>query len=509
MESQFRMKKLLKVHFRLMLSVISLVASIHISAQAEVFPARQGNDDVIMIHDFHTDLQIRIDAVNNAKHTIDIVSHVHTAGPYGIALTQALRKAMERGVRVRYLFEKIANMAVGDAFDQTARMLTDINLSPSGSEIMINRPMERLRSPFSMSQLFHQKIFIVDAETQNEVIISGGRNHDDTSVRNVDLSFVVRPLDPTQKYIGSDIKLHFQQIWDLSSKYFSKEKWTHLKKKDVELLKAAETNPLKIKLSSENQEVVAAVRRPVYTRSSMISSQFRPQFSRLVTNDVLKNIAAKKENATLFNKGPAIELDDITKYISGHIENAYNVELSSYLLLMPERLSDAFKKLVRGGGSLKIFTNGTDAYKVVLPYLNLGAIASSYNYEIIKSFKNENSEADIQLSEIVPSVAKENNLLTTFSHRKMLLVESKDPTGQVRKLSWVGSSNFTKGSSVSVDEMGIMFTDPRMHKFLSDMSAKDNQSVAVRVSSEVVCADCSNMQKVKRNLCRKVFESVF
>ncbi|MFV0385368.1 phospholipase D-like domain-containing protein [Paracoccus sp. (in: a-proteobacteria)] len=141
-------------------------------AAVEAATAHAGQSGVAPLGDPHAALQSRISLANRAERSIDAMYYIWHDDISGNLLLDALRRAAERGVRVRLLLDD--NGITG--MDQT---LAALNAMPNFSVRLFNPATVRqpkalgyLLYPLRMNRRMHNKAFVVDGAA----VIVGGRN---------------------------------------------------------------------------------------------------------------------------------------------------------------------------------------------------------------------------------------------------------------------------------------------------------------------------------------------
>ena len=193
-------------------------------SEAKLYPLREGNLDVITVSDHEVDFALKQNLINNAKKTIEISSFFVGPDRYGVNILKALRSALARGVKVRVMYEG-NNLRLGGDKNFTMNLqslITDPSMSNQAKVIALGA-LEKMKYDLELDDCIHQKLLIVDANTATEKIYFGGRDLAENFASMIDSGFLLRPIDWTKPYIGTDIKDNFEITWKVLEAKFSKE----------------------------------------------------------------------------------------------------------------------------------------------------------------------------------------------------------------------------------------------------------------------------------------------
>ncbi|MCB0369048.1 MAG: hypothetical protein KDD45_06230 [Bdellovibrionales bacterium] len=472
------------------------------------------NTEVLVIDNPVDDEVIRLDILSRAQHSIDIIAHTQTSGEFGLKVINTLRDRMNNGVRLRYLYEKIASMGVGETSDRGIRLLSDANLyTTTNSQLIVSRPLEKIKSPFTVTDLLHEKMIIVDRGTPNEIIMIGGRNHDEFSVTSADFTFVLRRVNASKGYIGDSLQEHFNKLFVLASRYFSIEPGRKISPKELKYLQDRSIK-LKYKLPSPFvSSVLELLNQPVVLSDTPKSFQFYPEKTRLVTNDLFKVISENKLPKKYLVRDDLLS-DDITTYVAGLIENANKLELTSYILSMPKIIKEAIKSMLAEGGKFLSYSNNGLAYGLKLPVKSLGNAVHSMNLGTFFDFTSVAKGSSVSMYSLDPKQGIAQNPGIDYNHRKVALLDIKNRksvvNGELRQHRIVvsGSYNFTLSSASKNDEMVIMFDDTRMADYITGINHRDAMIYYLELDP-VEAKRILKRNKIPSRVCRKFFESLF
>lgn len=497
-------------------TVIIVVLVFSFFSQATIFPMNfDKNTEVLVIDNPVDDEVIRLEILGRAKKSIDVIAHTQTTGEFGLKVINTLRQRMAQGVKMRYLYEKIASMGVGETSDRGIKLLTDERLYvPTDSKLIVSRPIEKFLSPFTITDLLHEKIIIVDRGTPNEIILVGGRNHDEFSVTSSDFTFVLRRVDSSKPYLGDSLQAHFNVLYDIANKYFSVEKPRVLSAKENQKLivdVAALTNKTPSVFAESVLEVINAPAKHTETPKEF---QFFPAKTRLITNDLLETIAKNKLPKNYFVRKDLLK-DDITSYFSGLVENSSKLELTSYILSMPELIKDSIRGMLADGGKFVSYSNDGLAYGRKLPLRSLGDTVHSINIETFFDFTSASEKARVKMFNLDPNKGMEQESPVDYNHRKVAVLDVKsvwgtNPNLQVkpRRIVFTGSYNFTLSSASKNDEMAIMFDSTEMGNYISKINKRDASAYYIKIDP-TVAKEIQRKNKIALKMCRRFFESLF
>lgn len=474
-----------------------------LTSYAAVYPAvMNSNTDLIIIDDVQADTAVRLEVFARAKHSIEMVSHIHTSGKMGMTITHALRNALERGVEVKYLYEQNPSRLAGDFFSKASRYLVDAELSKQPT-LMIGRNKDRKKSTFAYNDFFHEKIVIIDRGFPSETIIIGGRNYDEWNLKYADFSYIIRPLNVHERYMGTAIINHFDQIWDTAEKHFSKEQPVVLGEKDKKFLQAFRDNQIVPKLDQNGLEILATLTNYPLPSDELKQFQFRPQWSRLITNDTMKNIATGKYKKKSGIRKEFSE-DDISSYISELFAGAKNVSFNTYLMLLPEIIKQGLYRTLKNKGKVIAYTNASEAYQVLTPgkFAYVGNLISGVNHQAIVDMAKVAQGDHLTAYSVGPSDKE------IYSHKKLALVETS-ANYQSKFLSLIGSYNYTLSSATKNSEMVVIVEDSRAYEY----HMHRNQVAVDSGQARKITLDEAKMGAKKtqlaRSLCVRFFESLF
>lgn len=335
-----------------------------LGVQAKVFPLRQGNLEVIYLEDPRVDFALRLEAIKRAKKSIRAFTYFHTVDPIGMIFIEALRDAMKRGVKVEFLFESSLSRLSGDPLNKTTALLADSNLK-SPAQVIATRVREKKKAGLSISDYEHQKLLLIDAETDEEVAFIGGRPYNKFADQSLDTSFMLRAIDPKAPNLLQDIRESSQETWDLMKSVFT-----------LENLRPIKTSPTKSAsfqiLETEQQrqlasELIAVLEKPPHTAAGLHPLQFRPSEAQWITNDLFQNLLRDPKIGSSISSRQHRITNDISEYIARKISAAKRLDVHSYAIALPPVIKNSVRELLERNGSVRLITNGQSAHRLLFP----------------------------------------------------------------------------------------------------------------------------------------------
>lgn len=472
------------------------------SAFATFYPARlDSNTDILVVPDAEDDLYLKHHILDSAKQSIEMISHVQTMGPVGGLVVDDLRKAMARGVKVKYLFEAIATMTGGGeiGLDSIPFLTEDQLYRTTQSELIVNRITQRLNSPFAINDLVHKKILIVDRGTPNEIIMITGRNNHEVNFKWSDLTFIIRRVNSNQSYLGDDIINDFDKTWATSRKYFKVEEPTILSGKDKE--RYAKIGFQSLRPTPIGREIYGLLKMEPKLGETLASYQFRPENVRVITTDTLDQIVKMNLKKTLGLRSEIV--DDVNDFLAELIVRASKVEANIYAILIPPKIRKALVSLAERNGEITILTNSSESLGSALPIKIVTDALASYGPELLEelSVKSGVRAAEkIKMFAMTPSADSSIKNGLTATHRKMWVLEF--PNG--RKLSFFGSHNITTASSSKSDEIMIAAIDNRMADYFTALNRRD-----IMTQYKQVTIEDAKSEKASKNVTRQMGHGLF
>jgi len=141
-----------------------------------------GKNQIAILNNGDDSFAARIQALKKADTSIRIQALVFTADEAGLYITEILKQKKQQGVDVRVIVDAFSNPKL-----QTQRMFFDLKqngIEVEGYEAMLMQWINEVPVPFlmphaehsRMDKRFHEKMWLIDAETDHGVAIVGGLN---------------------------------------------------------------------------------------------------------------------------------------------------------------------------------------------------------------------------------------------------------------------------------------------------------------------------------------------
>ncbi len=425
---------------------------------AQVYPwVEMDFDDLKMITDPYLETQFRLEMIENAQNTIDVVIwDQRTDETVGLPLLRALRKAADRGIKVRFLLSWSGHI-IEDTLNYSGSYLT----SPPTSnpiEFQIVGGSAMWKKGWGLLDGIHEKLFIVD----NRITLITGRGHADQYLRWMDTAFTFKgPL------VEQTIQA-FQNLWDLtkreSNNHYPTVKYYAHRNNDL----TPSSNPV-VENSSDLSEKLAPLHEWLLSPAKPIPSPKNEMSAdqiltvRLLHFDLLhqlKSISLRDgvEPHEISTKDREFQLEDpIVNEVIRLVSDPTVKDLKFYTLsvnLNPS-LKETLIESLKRGLHVTFFTNGKDAQKDVAPlpipvgwYLSL-------------------PDMDDLMSHGAHGIGLINRTADSavFLHRKMAIIDD---------IVLAGSHNLNYSSSFESDEINIEIDN---HRFAEQARALFDTSI--------------------------------
>ena len=431
------------------------------------------NTQVIVLRDPHVDFALRLAAIDRATR-IDSISYVQGTDPtFGMPMLQAFRRAAARGAPSRHLYGKLGAMA-GDPGGRVRSMLADSNLK-APAELIIFGGLRSLLTRFHPLDMPHEKILILNMGTADEVIWIGGRNNFQDSGTELDMSMIIRRIDPTKPYIGEQIRDAFESTWRPAAQTFAPYPPTKSKTK---LIPRADENASIALNSPAQQSEFAAIneflQKPVSTADPMEPFEARPTRMRVMNNDLLGRVLSGIYSKTLHGRKNI--MSDNIEGTAPYVAKAKRIYLCAMSVFMPKELKEAVKTALRNGAEVYVLTNSRSAHQTKvpmgLPYLlsledltELMAVGGKLHVYVL------DTELLRKHAETFP--------LIKYTHRKLIVADDH---------VFVGSDNWNDMSRARNSEMVAQAEDPRLSQLVRNILDEDLK-VFTRLSCEKALTD--------------------
>ena len=445
-------------------------------AFARLFSLRdQPNMDVVYLEDPVVDLAVRTKLFSEARYSIDLVSFSKATDEAGAQIIQALRGAQNREVKVRSIFDQTGTEVEGDKTSDTRRLLADSKLACPGNVICAS-PWDKLRNGLSVDDFVHEKIVIIDAGTPYEKIIVGGRNYGKFTTDFGDAAFVLRPIDPSKPWAGSDVSAFYEHLWESLSSLFKKTPKLPAPTKALARLNSHGEMALRTayqrKLFSEISELLD---KPPQAGDELKPYQFRPSTFQMASNDLLVNASQAKSRFIM--SGRAHLQNDTLDLLHTLIPGKKDITYSGYIFGLPDPIKGDFVNHVEQNGTLEVYTNGRGAFHQITPARSvsrmMGNAATDFTSRnllpVLESGDQHQGSVKAFMLNPDPSADTSDHLPSPYKylHRKLLIMDDTVATG---------SDNLTESSAMKNDEVTFVMQDSRMADYLRGQLHREAQA---------------------------------
>lgn len=429
------------------------------AASAVEYPwVTPSNTQVFVVRDPYVSFALSTAATDRAQKSIDLITYMQdTTKNIGMPSLQSFRRAQARGLEGRYLFTSIPSI-LGDPMNRAVSMLADRNLKKPGQVVVFGGLLNLLHrlSPFYM---IHEKIFIIDSGTPNELIWIRGCNNNENAEHDIDTTIILRRIDPAKPYLGDQIRDVFDSAWN-SAKTVNRPKspaFGWLAPKPDFNATVPLSAPEQKKLFDELNHVLS---NPADAQQPMLPYEARPESMRALSNDFI---------ARAMTGSFPLDYETRSQVIASEIHDAMAEEIAKakvvYFTIMAARISkpikEAIKTALHNGAEVHLLTNGLDAHAtrtpMGLPYFlavddlpELMAMGGNLSVYVL----------DLKLAQQNPRYAK----AIKFMHRKLLVTDN---------VAFFGSDNGNEISRTHTSELAIQVRDPRLASLFVDTIRSD------------------------------------
>lgn len=428
---------MMKAFSRLMWVLIAFVST---ECFAEYPWVTQSSEDFKVIVDPGVEANVRLQMVQRAMHSIDIVTYDQRADKQvGRPLLAAIRHAANRGVKVRFLTAWSAQL-MKDPLNQVKRFLTSRPTTVPIEFHTVGGPRMLLRRWGSLDGI-HEKLFIVDGKWA----LITGRGHADEYLNWVDTGFAFKgPL--VEQSVDA-----YDNLWNaLVKNRFIKPKGFKKAPKNLSMDQTPKVNALNKLLilpaaeTKEVEDLTAWLDQP----SVSLESSTHTYQARLIHFNLIEQLGelAESEKRTPFSYSYEERVnrltDPIVEELIALVSRPGTESLDYYTLstLTTSKLENALIQASQRGVNVSLLTNGFEAQSKIVPFkMAIGWYAG------LKSM--------IQLLDgnvHVYAYQPKSKLDPIFVHRKLAV------TGDT---VLCGSHNLNLASSSESDEINIEIRD--------------------------------------------------
>lgn len=394
---------------------------------------RRGDSGVLPLIDGPDAFAARIALIRAAEQALDVQYYIWHRDATGLILLDELRRAAERGVRVRLLLDD--NGIAGLDPDLAA-----LDALPN-VEVRLFNPFI-LRTPkvlgyafdfFRLNRRMHNKSLTADGAMS----ILGGRNIGDIyfafgeGVQYIDTDVLVTGA------VTADISADFDRYWASRSAY------------PAEMILPAPDEGALGALTGDARDAARSGEGRLYAE--------RLQQSGIVTGIASRGAGFEWTNVTLVSDDPAkglgrAEVNDLLfpQLMQLLARPGRSVDLVSAYFVPGRRFTDALSELAQSGTRVRILTNSQEATDVIV-------VHSAY-----VRYRPELLGAGVELYELKPAFAAEpEEERTGPAGSSRASLHSKTMAVDEQRI-FVGSFNFDPRSFALNTEMGVLVESPRM-----------------------------------------------
>lgn len=392
-----------------------------------------GDSGVVPLIDGRDAFAARIALIRAAEVALDVQYYIWQRDAAGLLLLDELRRAADRGVRVRLLLDDNGIRGLdGD--------LAALDAMP-GFEVRLFNPFI-LRSPkvlgyafdfFRLNRRMHNKSLTADGAAT----ILGGRNVGDIyfgfgeGLRYIDTDVLV-----TGK-AAADVGADFDRYWASGSAYPAAR---ILPPANPEALRRLIADAAAVTSSTEGRSYLERLRQAnIVAEIAAGAVAFEWTRVTLVSDDPAKGLGKARLGDLLFPQLMAL--------LS---RPERSVDLVSAYFVPGRQFTERLAKLARSGTRVRILTNSLDATDVTI-------VHSAY-----VKYRPELLQAGVELYELKPAFVtdpREERASTTGSSRASLHSKTLAVDGNA---IFIGSFNFDPRSFALNTEMGVVIESPRL-----------------------------------------------
>ena len=373
----------------------------------------------------------------------------------GTLMFDALRRAADRGVRVRLLLDDNNTSGLDS-------VLAALDAHPN-IEVRLFNPFKHRRwrvldflTDFSrVNRRMHNKSFTAD----NEVTIVGGRNVGDEyfgathDVLFVDLD--VLAIGPVVNSVSRD----FDRYWSSKSAYAAKRVLPEVSKSSIKGVAAAAE---RVEQDPASRAYLEALERQPFVRELLAKTvHVEWAVASMVSDDPAKGLGAARDDTLLWHRlrelfgAPAREMNLISPYF---VPGSAGV--------------DYFRGLASRGVKIRILTNALEATDVAAVHAGYAKRRKPLLRAGITLFEMKRA------SPVVPGEKASGGSSGSSLHAKTFAID--------RSLVFVGSFNFDPRSARLNTELGFVIASPAVAQTLADTFAATipNRAYELRLSDD-------------------------
>lgn len=401
-------------------------------------PRRAGDSGVIALLDGPDAFAARVAMIRAAQVALDVQYYIWQRDATGLILLEELRRAAERGVRIRLLLDDNGITGLDDdlaAFDA----LPNVEVRLFNPFILRTlKPLGYAFDFFRLNRRMHNKSLTADGA----VTVLGGRN-----IGDIYFSFGegVHFLDTDVMAVGqaaADVGADFDRYWASGSAH------------RIDRIVSKRSGRSLDGLITDAHTAASSIEGRLYAdrlrQSNIIGNiatgevHFEWTFVALVSDDPRKGLGEAKVKDLLFPQLMAL----LTR-------PGQSVDLVSAYFVPGQQFTEALAALSRSGIRVRILTNSQAATDVVV-------VHSAY-----VKYRSDLLVAGVQLFELKPGFStQDESAVAGFAGSTRASLHSKTLAIDEDSI-FVGSFNFDPRSLRLNTEMGVLIQSPRMAKALA------------------------------------------
>ena len=419
------------------------------STIASEYPER-ANTEFLVIEDPAVNFELRNFLSRNAKEGIDGAAFTQLDDEIGRPLMESIHFAqVNQHVPVRMFYDYFASFVEGKGKKMPAvNWIGDPSLARPG-EVLTAHPLDKIGTGLSISDYVHGKSYRVDG-----FFFIGGYNNTSHSLRTVDSGFVMRAIDPTKPFLGTDITANYDEIFGILQNLKTQSRIPSPVRTGANPLTGEAQSLLHTpEQRAQFAEILEILSHPARPDDALKDYQFRPKRLQLRTNDLFKHLTTSEPT-------PRFSRYEFPNDNHSHLAEEFlamegkgSVDFWSYVYAPTPEVHEAIIQYVREGGTLNLWTNGQNSHRTV----TYGGVSVYYSLESIVDLldETEGGKGKVNVLLLDGNRAKLSGM-GPYLHRKRMVFSTPDR-------EWVeeGSDNFTWSSGKKNDELLISIEDER------------------------------------------------
>lgn len=444
----------------------------------------EANTQVIIFENPNVDIASRITAIRSATGPITSIVYGRGIGPrVGLPLIKAFRAAHNSGLPGRYIHDRVGSFQE-DRGNKSWMYLADSKLT-NPPQVIDFGGLKNYLHGLNLTDMVHIKILVINEGTPDEMIWFGGRNDTEDELTNLDLSMLIRRIDPNKPYLGDQIRSIVEEVWSDVNHHYKPRiplplgfmvKGEDDPQKDIEQLLDTED------ARREFQAVQKLLARKPLPTDELESFEARPEKARAVTNSFLGLLRTKIFGRS-FNSRENL-YSEIHESMAPYIEKAKDIYLTSMIFFLSPTLKKAVRKALENEAEVLSFMNGVKAHESRVPW-GVSFLQSVPDVLELMNVSGKFSAIALDLQK-----TKEAASAYVFAHRKALVADEFVNTG---------SDNNNDTSRTRNYEFAAQFLDKRLSMLIRGILKRD-QRLYSALSCEIILTQRKAFGWVRRGL---------